>query len=185
MRGAQADDWDDQVADLHYAATPEYATGHGVSVEWQLVDNACRELCTAWIPQAEVQKTATVAVPDVELSMDALGALLDGANVEIKLRPMVDHYRSWIESQRSIIATLKGSRRETAEELLRLGGVAADRIERGIAVLREDADALDAFRIANGAVARALRKRLGIETPRWHAFQLAFLLLRTIQTAPR
>jgi hypothetical protein len=29
----------------------------------------------------------------------------------------------------------------------------------------------------NRAVARALRKRLGIETPRWHAFQIAFLLL--------
>ena len=43
-------------------------------------------------------------------------------------------------------------RRETAEELLRLAGVAADRIERGIAVLREDPDALDAFRAANRAV---------------------------------
>jgi hypothetical protein len=58
MRGAQADDWDDQVADLHYADTPEYATGHGVSVEWQLVDNACRELCSAWIPNAEEELDA-------------------------------------------------------------------------------------------------------------------------------
>src|SRR5262249_54693876 len=82
MRGAQADDWDDQVADLHYADTPEYATGHGVSVEWQLVDNVCRELCSAWIPNAEVQKTTTVAVPGVELSMDALGA--SGAGTTIK-----------------------------------------------------------------------------------------------------
>ena len=31
LRGAQADDWDEQVADLHYADTPEFATGHGVS----------------------------------------------------------------------------------------------------------------------------------------------------------
>ena len=177
MRGAQADDWDDQVADLHYADTPEYATGHGVSVEWQLVDNACRELCSAWIPNAEVQKTATVAVPGVELSMETLGALIDGAAVDAKLRPIVDQYRVWIETQGSIVARLKGSRRETANELLRLAGVAADRIERGIAVLRQDADSLDAFRVANRAVARALRKRLGIETPRWHAFQLAFLLL--------
>jgi hypothetical protein len=177
MRGAQADDWDDQVADLHYADTPEYATGHGVSVEWQLVDNACRELCSAWIPNAEVQKTITVAVPGVELSMDTLGALMDGATVETNLWPLVDQYRAWIATQRPTVATLKGSRNETAEELLRLAGVAADRIERGIAVLREDADALDAFRVANRAVARALRQRLGIETPRWHAFQLAFLLL--------
>ncbi len=32
-RGSGADDWDERVADLHYAATPEYATGHGVSAE--------------------------------------------------------------------------------------------------------------------------------------------------------
>ena len=33
-RGVQAADWDDRVADLHYADTPEYATGHGVSADW-------------------------------------------------------------------------------------------------------------------------------------------------------
>ena len=38
-------------------------------------------------------------------------------------------------------------------------------------------NSLDAFRVANRAVARALRKKLGIEAPHWHAFQLAFLLL--------
>ena len=105
MRGAQAADWDDQVADLHYADTPEYATGHGVSAEWQLVDSACRQLCSAWIPSAEVQKTTTVAVPGVELSMEALGALIDGATVETKLRPLVDQYRAWIETQRSTVAS--------------------------------------------------------------------------------
>ena len=28
LRGAHAGEWDDRVADLHYADTPEYATGH-------------------------------------------------------------------------------------------------------------------------------------------------------------
>ena len=60
LRGAQAAEWDDQVADLHYADTPEYATGHGVSAEWDIVDSACRLLRSAWIPSAEVEKTATV-----------------------------------------------------------------------------------------------------------------------------
>ena len=36
LRGAHAGEWDDRVADLHYADTPEYATGHGVSAEWDL-----------------------------------------------------------------------------------------------------------------------------------------------------
>src|SRR5215469_1598823 len=72
LRGSLAADWDEQVADLHYADTPEYATGHGVSADWQVEGGACRVLRTAWIPQAEVEKTATVDVPEVELSMEAL-----------------------------------------------------------------------------------------------------------------
>ena len=177
LRGAQAAEWDDQVADLHYADTPEYATGHGISAEWEVVNGACHLLRTAWIPSAEVEKTATVDVPGVELSMDILGQLADGAAVQAALQPMVARYRDWIEATKRETQELESSRRETADELLRVAAIAADRIERGIDALTRDADALDAFRLANRAVARALRKRLEIEAPRWRAFQLAFILL--------
>ncbi len=177
LRGAQAAEWDEQVADLHYADTPEYATGHGVSAEWDCLDGSCRLLRSAWIPSAEVEKTETAPVLGAQLSMEALGALGNGAATEIALRPLVSEYRTWIESQRSNVTGLQGSRRETADELLRLAGVAADRIAVGITLLGQDADALDAFRVANRAVSRALRKRLGVENPEWRAFQLAFMLL--------
>ena len=165
---------------IYITPTPRaYATGHGVSVEWEIVDGRCHLLRTAWIPSAEVEKT--VSVPGVELSMEALGALADGDAAEAALRPLVVQYRSWIGDRRSDIGALQSPRRETAEELLRLAGVAADRIDRGIGVLSQDADALDAFRVANRAVSRALRQRLkerfNEEPPRWRAFQLAFLLL--------
>jgi hypothetical protein len=178
LRGVQAAEWDDQVADLHYADTPEYATGHGVSAEWETVDDACRLIRSAWVPTAQVEKTTTVDVQGVELSMEALGSLANGAAAEAALRPLVRQYRAWIETRPSTIANLQGTRRgDTAKELVRYASVAADRIERGITVLARDADALDSFRVANRAVARALRKRLGVENPRWRAFQLAFLLL--------
>jgi len=177
LRGAGADDWDERVADLHYADTPEYATGHGVSTEWEIEDGACRLLRTSWIPTVEVEKTAPTDVPGVELAMDELGALPDGAAADAALSALVARYREWIEAKRREIADFQGKRRETAGELLRLAGVAADRIERGIAVLGQGRDALDAFRVANRAVARALRKRLGIEAPSWRPFQLAFILL--------
>ena len=180
LRGARAsgaDDWDERVADLHYAATPEYATGHGVSADWDSVDGACRLVRTAWIPTAEVEKTETVDPPGVELSMETLGAVADGAAVEAALRPLAGSYRDWIEVQRHAFGALDGSRRAVADELLRSADVAAGRIERGIAALAGDDDVLDAFRVANRAVARALRQRLGAEAPRWHAFQLAFILL--------
>lgn len=177
LRGAQAADWDERVADLHYADTPEFATGHGVSADWEIKGGICRLIRTAWTPMSEVERTETVDVPGVELSMEALGGLIGGSAAGAALRPLVGLYRRWIELRRPEIETLQGSRRETAGELLRFAAIAADRIERGIAVLEQDADALDAFRVANRAVARALQKRLKIENPRWKAFQLAFILL--------
>ena len=176
-RGALAVEWDDQVADLHYADVPEYAVGHGTSADWQVVDDECRVLRTAWIPNATVAKTETASVPDTALSMEKLGALTDGRAASEALRPLVDHYRTWIDQQRAGLRTLGGDRRDVAEELLRRAETAADRIERGIGVLVDDPDALDAFRVANRAVARALRWRLGEEEPEWRAFQLAFILL--------
>ena len=176
-RGMFAEDWDEEVADLHFVDIPSYATGHGISAEWVITDGACRTLHTAWIPSAEVETTSTVDMDGVELSMDALGALVDGASARTALHPLVGQYRAWIREQQEVAAQLPGKRHETAVELLRLAGIAADRIDRGIAVLAEDADALDAFRVANRAVARALKKRLELEEPSWRTFQLAFLLL--------
>jgi hypothetical protein len=177
LRGTRAEEWDEKVADLHYADTPEYATGHGVSVDWEIVDRECRLLRTAWIPSAEVEKTVTVRVKGVELSMAALGTLADGAAARAALCPLVDQYRDWIRKRQQDLATLKPLRRDTAEGLLRYAEIAAKRIERGIEVLAEDGEALEAFRTANRAVGQALSKRLKVATPEWRAFQLAFLLL--------
>jgi len=177
LTGAHASDWDESVADLHYADSPSYATGHGVSATWEIVDGACRVLRTTWVPSAEVEKTETFAVPGVELSMDALGALGDGEAARAALAPLFEAYRAWIGERGAEAQRLSGARAETAQELVRLAGVAADRIGRGVALLAEDEQALDAFRAANRAVGRALKKRLGIDAPKWRAFQLAFLLL--------
>ncbi len=177
LAGLQAEEWDDLVADLHYAGIPEYAVGHAVSADWELHDGACRVVRTAWLPRAEVEKTVTVTVPGVELSMDALGALADGAAAETALRPLVEAYRAWLAQQRQYAAPLPDRRRETAEALVERAAIAAARIERGIALLAHSPEALDAFRAANRAVARALRTRNGIPQPHWRAFQLAFILL--------
>ena len=177
LRGTRADRWDDRVADLHYADTPSYATGHGVSADWEILDGDCRLLRTAWIPRAEVEKTVTAEVPGVELAMEALGSLPDGAAAESALRPLVEQYRAWVRARLERVEDSGRRAPGDGRELLRRADLAADRIERGIAVLAEDEDALDAFRVANRAVARALRQRLDIEEPRWRPFQLAFILL--------
>jgi hypothetical protein len=177
LRGALAEEWDEQVSDLHYADTPEYATGHGISADWVILDGECRVLRTRWLPSAEVERTETAKIEGVELSMAALGAAADGAAISVALLPLVSNYREWIGARTGEAKTLPGKHRETADELLRLAGIAADRIERGIEVLASDENALNAFRVANRAVSAALARRLEINDARWRPFQLAFILV--------
>lgn len=178
LRGRQAEDTDERIADLHFADAPELATGHGVSVDWGAVDGACRELRTEWIPRGDVERTVTAKLEGVELGMQALGKLADGDAARTTLMPLVEQYRAWIEVQRDGLGGLGRRRRETADVLLLEAGQAADRIAAGIEALASDEQALDAFRTANRAVASALRRRLGQDIqPMWRAFQLAFLLL--------
>ncbi len=178
LQGSRSRDWDDRVADLQYAGCGEYATGHGVAADWTFdPDGECRTLRTRWIPTAQVEKTVAGAAAGTELRMSALASLGDGDAVRAALAPLVLEYRSWIEHQQSAVTGLPARRRETADQLLHLAGVAAARIERGIDCLAADPDALDAFRLANRAVASALIRRLEIAEPEWRPFQLAFLLL--------
>jgi hypothetical protein len=69
--------------------------------------------------------------------------------------------------------------------LLSRAFVAAGRIEAGIDLLK-DAQVLEAFHIANRAMAIAIRRRFGVmqsippasvTAPAWHPFQLAFILM--------
>ena len=154
LRGAHADEWDDQVADLHYADTPEYATGHGIAADWELHEG------DAWRFAPGGSRAPRSSARWRPASMTWCSRWTRSATSTMATRPRrrscrsSAQYRDWIARRQGETAALSPARRrETAEELLRLAGVAADRIERGIAVLREDPDALDAFRVANRAVA--------------------------------
>ena len=114
-RGVPGGDADERVADLHYAGTPEYATGHGVAADWVLSEGASRLLRTTWIPSAEVETTVTVDVPGVELDMTAFGDLSGGGDAERALTPLVTGYRAWIDQQEEALADFAGERREPTE----------------------------------------------------------------------
>lgn len=182
-RGLLSDDWDERLADLQYADTGEYAVGHNVSALTEVLDGECRAVGTCWIPEAQVERVAPAGDIPAELGMEALAQLADGTDAKLKLMGMVNAYRDWIATQP--VPAIPAKRKETAEELLRMARVAADRIEAGILTL-DDATYLEAFRVANRAMARAARRRTGTmrnipedvaPTPKWRPFQLAFLLM--------
>ena len=173
-RGLLSEDWDERLADLQYADTGEYAVGHNVSALAVVRDGECREVGTSWIPEAQVERVAPASDIPAELSMEALAELKDGTEAKLKLMGMVTAYREWIAKQP--VPSSPPERKTTAEDLLRLARVAADRIEAGIMTL-DDAMCREAFTVANRAMAAAARRRKPGDTPKWRPFQLAFLLM--------
>ena len=179
---AGVDPQEGRIADLHYRDAHEYAVGHGVAADWESGSGPCHRVWTTWMGRAEVERTDADDDHGVELSMGALGALESGTSADLALRPLVERYREWIQEQRGTSATIaEDGRRQMARQLLDEATGAADRMERGIHALSTDEDALDAFRVANRCVERALHQRLGAPSDgrcrRWRSFQLAFILL--------
>lgn len=176
--------WDDRVADLQYRDVLEFAVGHGVSARAVIgEDGKCREAATEWVPTAAVEKVEPARVEGVELGMEALAAAPDAEALVAALAAFPVRYGEWIARQRE--TKLEGKRADAATWLLDDAKHACTRIERGIALLKEP-DVLEAFRVANRAMARAARRRNGrlagvapeaAEAPRWRPFQLAFLLM--------
>ena len=103
---------------------------------------------------------APAPIEGVEQGMEALAALKDGAEARTKLIPLVERYREWIAAQQATVPAKDKKRKATANDLLNDAGVAANRIEAGIALLA-DPVVLDAFRMANKVMAAADRRRFG------------------------
>ncbi|MCC7338740.1 MAG: hypothetical protein IT422_26900 [Pirellulaceae bacterium] len=184
LRSLESDDWDECVADIQYREACEYSVGHGVSTKAVIVNGECKTVRSCWIPSAEVERVAPAAIQGIELRMEELAVLKNGDDAKKKLGSFVESYTSWIENQRTKSPTTPPRRKETADLLLQNAGRAAARISEGIELLNDPA-CLEAFRIANRAMAEQGKRRLAtilkkpIEeiVPAWRPFQLAFLLM--------
>ena len=160
LNGLHSADWDERLADLHYRDVAEYAVGHNVSTCADLTGDECRRVRTEWMPRAGVPRVEPSVIGAVEFGMEALGGLDGAPAAKVCLEPLVEQYRDWIAAQRQDAAAFIGRRREVAEELVRRAAGVADRIQAGIDLLAE-ADVLEAFRVANRAMAAGGRRRKG------------------------
>ena len=192
LRGAafqDESDPDELIADLHYRDILEYAVGHGVATIAEEDANGCKTVRTTWIPSAEIPRVDHAdkeTIGEVELAMERLGEISDLSDARNCLGGLVASYQMWISSQAAGLSTqLSAKQQSTAQDLINGAKVAAGRVEEGIEALG-DPECLEAFRIANRAMARSARQRFAVqqgkkphevEPPRWRAFQLAFILM--------
>ncbi len=200
LRKQAIDDEDERIADLQYRNDFEYAVGHNISATALIIQDSqdsqdkqsCHEIRTEWMPQADVEKVIASDITNVNLEMEALGNATDANDIRNKIGNIVTSYTDWITQQRLQAPTSPQTRAEVATELLDRAEKVNQRIHAGLQAL-DDPDVLEAFKIANRAIATAIRQRSthnketalpeDLPAPKWRPFQLAFLLMNIVGIA--
>lgn len=200
---------------MTYRFHPEFAVGHGTGVHAEQAPDDPRRavrVSTTATPTYEVPHTDVPnphiderdhdlpELADLVLDMRELSEL-EPEPLRAALLPLVQGYRSWIDRQHASVDDPDSGLADyetEARENMRRAASAADRVQDGIDLLRDDPEALDAFRFANRAMwhqrvhtiaagdrrrdpAQSLQEAVErADLPKnrsWRPFQLAFLLL--------
>lgn len=182
---------------LLYRFAPTFAVGHGCSVEWDWDPPAPAALMQQTDRPAEVPELRTTFVPAHEVlltdSNDAIGRLgmqyLATAEEEELFRALGDlvrGYTAWIAERRAEAEMIQDAAlHEVAVNHLERCDDTRLRMQSGLKLLRKNAEALQAFRLANEAMALQRGRTSWIRAGRvgdvaldgrWRPFQIAFLL---------
>jgi hypothetical protein len=197
----QSDDMEEESLSLLFRNRVSYGVGHGCAVNW----GGCTDERTIYI---ETDSLPFLKIPPVEprqiggdeLSMIILSGGVDGSNehrVPDVLEGLISDYSVWIDDALKEISQLKSEHHIAAKRHLSSCTDACDRMKEGIAILRENELALQAFCLANKAMLmqqyhsrRKTRSLNGAweDLPssyepgenwmgRWRTFQIAFFLM--------
>ena len=189
---------EDQVNEMLYRRNLAFAVGHGVSVDWTLAEgkwDRAVEVFTSVMAVEIIRNVEATQIPGLVVDMQALATASDTELPEM-LRPLVTSYKAWIdelELRRQAESDIQ-EHDSAPGEVIRAAGNALERMREGLTILELNAEARDAFRFANQAMAwqrvrsewiRAKQKDpnaalANLDVPQnrsWRAFQLAFLLI--------
>lgn len=189
---------EDRTNEMLYRRELEFARGHGIGVEWELAEGRTDEavlIRTAAMPRAIARSVEQSTVPGLVTDMKELAEAPD-EELAAKLRPLREEYAAWIarlEARRASEADLAAYTDASAQVVSRAREV-LDRMDEGIALLKSNADAREAFRFANRAMwqqrvrsvwieerkTEPSRQIADVDVPQnrsWRAFQLAFILI--------
>lgn len=180
---------DAKSAALLFRDVKQYAVGHTCSAQWE--KNAEGEvICirTDWLPQSTVAGVSAAGDREFEdLSLKGPDGVFGAAwlsrqnqeNLTASVSQFVSAYECWIERAAAGIADLPDDLVAQAGIHMDLCRDAAARMRGGITLLQANPAALDAFRLANAAIALQYRWRPDArpEGLVWRPFQLGFALL--------
>lgn len=153
-------DEDEQSLVLLYRESSTWAVGHGCAAGWDAEPGEIPHLLYADVMPAVETPSMTPDIVDasgapVRLQMGELAQLPDDGSGPgwQGIHALAAAYRDWISDRRAEGGRLEPAYlRPVAEAHVRRCEVCLERIERGIALLEQDADVRHAFRLANLAM---------------------------------
>lgn len=193
---------EDRELELRYRSKPTYAIGHGTAVVWDDSEEP-GHAATETIPRQEVPAVRARASDLRALELAWLAdESVTAADLARGLRDFLAGYDEWIGERERETSTLPRRFEEPARDILDRMRGARERIEGGIRLLEGGGTVLTSFRLANHAMrTQMLQQRwtrnhagaVGVplahvpepesrDEPRWHPFQLGFILLSLAST---
>ncbi len=170
---------EEQELELQYKERRIYAVGHGAAAGWWVDVQEPPEIWADFMPTVETPAMTVESGHDALWTLDRLAT--DPRPDD--LSGFVENYAAWVEKQRQAARPLHGEAdRAAASRILTRMDTALGRMRACVAMLRADAIALEAFRLANRAMrdqmcqGSVVRTEDDHEQPSWRPFQLAFLL---------
>lgn len=193
-------DPEDSSLQLLYRKRRFYAAGHGTSAAWEInaAGNRASEISTDNLPSHTIPEmdfdlpTSEEEVPNLSMRHLAFG---DISAVFKSLESLLAAYESWIAGLEKEAKSLDENLKTAAADHINQCRQAANRISTGIELLKQNDDALRAFRLANKAmlIQRVhsriqsekhygdenfdLKPEYQTDEHKWRPFQIAFILL--------
>ena len=173
-----------KAAALLWRDVRDMAVGHTCSAAWEPGNP---EIRTAWLPATHVRATKADGDAAFAPCEDLLWAdtLAEGGKDAFRaLDTLCACYRRWISAaEREADKLLPGLLHEQGENHLDTCIRAVERMEGGVAVLRDNDRLWRAFRLANAAMAKQAIWKDPLRPLKWRPFQLAFVLLSLASAA--
>jgi len=155
---AENGDIEEKGLDLLYRDKKVYATGHGVSSDWNVKGTGEGHIWTEFMPTFEVPhmdfSIRDKRVNTKSLSMKYLSDL-DISDWLVKIaamKGMIDSYSTWISNIEKMGKSLDERFHEAVDKHIRNCKDSCDRMYYGLRLLEEDDKVYDAFQLANRAM---------------------------------
>lgn len=192
-RRAQTDD-DSRTAALIYRDVKELVVGHTCSAHAAVNDGTAASLVTDWIPMVRVRSVSDrgdavfdkIRAAQEDQPLDA-GWLAKAKPADLcrGLESVVEAYREWIRGEERRVAQLPADLQAQARVHIRRCSDGADRMQEGVAAIRDDDNVRRAFQLSQRAMLVQFGWLRDGAPLVWRPFQLAFQLLVLASLARR